>query len=181
MSICDTGPANLARFDRKFGSRVNTLMDTLTATQRSAQMSKVRSLDTKPEMHIRRLVFSMGYRFRLHRRDIPGCPDLAFIAKRKVIFVHGCFWHRHNCKAGRRLPKTRVDFWETKLRRNKQRDRANKTLLGKRGWSSLTVWECEIRREESLSEARSTSCLHHAFICCSTTPAFHTFHYQSSV
>ena len=124
-------------------------MDTLTPEQRSAQMAKVRSKDTKPEMFVRRLVHRMGYRFRLHRRDLPGNPDLVFGPRKKVIFVHGCFWHGHDCSFGR-IPKSRVDFWETKIRTNRSRDEAHLARLEESGWRSLVIWECQLKKAKEL-------------------------------
>lgn len=108
-------------------------------------MALVRSKDTRPEMAVRKLVWNLGYRYRLHRRDLPGCPDLVFSGSRKVIFVHGCFWHRHKGCALARLPKSRLDFWGPKLESNALRDKRNKRALARRGWRVLTVWECELK------------------------------------
>lgn len=113
-------------------------------------MQRVRSQDTKPEMKIRRMVFSMGYRYRLHRNDLPGKPDLVFPARRKVIFVHGCFWHGHDCKSGRKQPKTNESYWTQKLARNRQRDAEHDRALWNLGWQPLTVWECELKAENAL-------------------------------
>lgn len=127
-------------------------MDTLTPSQRSDRMGRIKSKDTKPEMLVRRMVHGLGYRYRLHRRDLPGCPDLCFGPLRKVIFVHGCFWHRHDEERCRltRLPKTRVDFWKTKLEANRDRDRQHQASLSRRGWQFLVVWECELLQKEQL-------------------------------
>lgn len=113
-------------------------------------MSRVRSKGTKLEMRVRRIVHAMGYRYRLYRRDLPGCPDLVFPARRKVVFVHGCFWHRH--EGCGRLPKSRLDFWLPKLESNRQRDLVNQERLRGMGWSVLVVWECELRNAEALAE-----------------------------
>ena len=107
-------------------------------------MSRVRAKGTKPEMAVRRLVHSMGYRYRLHRADLPGRPDLAFVGRKKVIFVHGCFWHQHAGCKGARVPKSNSGYWSRKLARNVQRDSQNQTRLREAGWDSLIVWECEI-------------------------------------
>lgn len=120
-------------------------MDTLTPEQRSAQMAKVRSKGTRPELFVRRLVHRMGYRYRLHRKDLPGKPDLVFGPRKKVIFVHGCFWHGHDCSLGR-IPKSRVDFWESKIHTNRKRDEAHLTSLEELGWKSLVLWECQLKR-----------------------------------
>lgn len=107
-------------------------------------MSLVRAKDTKPELRVRSLVHSLGYRYRLHARDLPGCPDLVFPSRRKVIFVHGCFWHQHDCPMGNRMPKTRVAFWQRKLEGNVKRDAAIKRQLRKERWKILVVWECQV-------------------------------------
>ncbi|MGB2984661.1 MAG: very short patch repair endonuclease [Phycisphaerae bacterium] len=120
-------------------------MDTFSAKERSRIMALVRSTNTKPEMVVRKLVYSLGYRYRLHRRDLPGCPDVVFPSKRKVLFVHGCFWHQHRCKRGSRIPSSRREYWVDKLQRNVVRDRRVRRNLHKRGWSVLVVWECQTR------------------------------------
>lgn len=120
-------------------------MDTLTPAQRSERMSRVRGRDTKPEMVVRRLLHARGYRYRLHARDLPGRPDLVFPARRKVIFVHGCFWHRHEGCALARMPKSRLDFWQAKLEGNRERDQRKLRDLAARGWRAMVVWECELR------------------------------------
>ena len=115
-----------------------------------ARMSRVRKSDTKPEMAVRRLAHQLGYRFRLHRRDLPGTPDLVFPGRRKVIFVHGCFWHQHEaCQLGG-TPRTRAEYWGPKLRRNVERDAQNQAALATLGWATEIVWECESRSEERL-------------------------------
>lgn len=119
-------------------------MDVLTRKQRSYCMSRIKNRDTKPELAVRQLVHSMGIRFRLHRKDLPGTPDLVFPARKKVIFVHGCFWHRHNCRKGQVIPKTNRAFWETKIENNRQRDKRSQRELRRQGWSVLTVWECQV-------------------------------------
>jgi DNA mismatch endonuclease (patch repair protein) len=122
------------------------MADTLGPEDRSARMALIKSKDTKPEMVVRRLVSSLGSRYRLHAADLPGKPDLVFRGKRKVIFVHGCFWHRHSavtCKLAR-LPKSRLEFWEQKLESNRRRDARNRRALREGGWSVLQIWECEL-------------------------------------
>lgn len=108
-------------------------------------MRAVKSRDTSAEMKVRRLVHSLGYRYRVHRRDLPGKPDLVFSARRAVIFVHGCFWHQHDCPRGARTPKTHRDYWVRKLRNNQQRDADHQKRLRRMGWRSLVLWECELR------------------------------------
>jgi DNA mismatch endonuclease (patch repair protein) len=117
-------------------------MDTISAEKRSALMSRIRRRDTQPEMAVRRLVHGMGYRYRLHGAQLPGRPDLVFGRRRKVIFVHGCFWHLHHCGRAR-LPKSRTGFWQAKLEGNRARDHRVRETLAGQGWSSLTIWECE--------------------------------------
>jgi DNA mismatch endonuclease, patch repair protein len=122
---------------------------------RSENMRRIRSKDMKPEMVVRSLVHSLGYRYRLHRRDLPGKPDLVFGPKKKIIFVHGCFWHGHddpNCVDGQRKPKSNLDYWLPKLDRNKSRDLRNQEELTLHGWSVLTVWECETRDLNKLAK-----------------------------
>jgi DNA mismatch endonuclease (patch repair protein) len=129
------------------------MADTLTKAERSKRMSLVRSRDTVPEMTVRRLAHSMGFRYRLHVRDLPGKPDLVFPRLGKVIFVHGCFWHRHkkvSCRLAR-LPKSRAAFWEAKLEGNRVRDLRNKRQLRSAGWSVLEVWECEMKNLDALA------------------------------
>ena len=126
--------------------------DTLTEAERSERMSRVRGKDTKPELRVRRLIHALGYRYRLHRKDLPGRPDLVFPSRRKVVFVHGCFWHRHPDPACTlaRLPKSRLEFWKPKLEGNRARDEKNLAELREAGWLPLVVWECELRDEAAL-------------------------------
>ena len=125
--------------------------DPLTARQRSELMGRIRSKDTKPEMIVRRLVHGMGYRYRLHVKELPGCPDLVFRPRRKVIFIHGCFWHRHTGCAANRLPTTRREFWRHKLDGNVRRDRQNEETLEEMGWRVMVVWECEMKDLDHLA------------------------------
>src|SRR5436190_21438760 len=114
-------------------------------------MAQVRGRDTKPELFVRSAIHRMGYRFRLHYKNLPGRPDIAFPGRKKLIFVHGCFWHRHeNCSLAT-TPKTREDFWWTKFRVNKARDARNNFALKKLGWKVLIIWECELRDAETLA------------------------------
>nr|WP_281040923.1 DNA mismatch endonuclease Vsr [Mesorhizobium sp. Pch-S] len=121
------------------------MSDEPIAPARSALMAKVGPRDTKPEMIVRRILHALGRRFRLHRRDLPGTPDIVLPAARKAIFVHGCFWHRHEGCPKATIPKTRVDFWLDKFARNIERDRRKEHELRDAGWDVLTVWECETR------------------------------------
>jgi DNA mismatch endonuclease, patch repair protein len=116
-------------------------------------MARVKSKDTRPEMAVRKLLFRLGFRYRLHARDLPGRPDIVFRGKRKVIFVHGCFWHLHAHCANNRPPKSRLDFWLPKLKSNKARDRKNRSALTRAGWKSLVLWECQVH-DEPLMTAR---------------------------
>jgi DNA mismatch endonuclease (patch repair protein) len=128
------------------------MADPLSKAERSERMSRVRSRDTKPEMVVRRLLHRMGFRYRLHDRRLPGAPDLVFGPRRKAIFIHGCFWHRHSdpsCKLAR-LPKSRLDFWRPKLDANRARDIRIQSELDQMGWQYLVVWECELRHREQL-------------------------------
>lgn len=120
-------------------------MDTVSPQRRSEIMARVRAKDTGPEMVVRRLVHGMGYRYRLHRRSLPGTPDLVFPGRRKVIFVHGCFWHRHPGCAAARVPKARQEFWLAKLQGNSERDSRNVRALRHQGWGVMTIWECELK------------------------------------
>jgi DNA mismatch endonuclease (patch repair protein) len=126
--------------------------DTLTRMERSERMSRVRNRDTKPEMVIRRLLHRLGFRYRLHDKRLPGAPDLVFRSRRKVIFIHGCFWHRHSdpsCKLAR-MPKSKLDFWGPKLEGNRKRDLRIQSELEVIGWKYLIVWECELGHKEQL-------------------------------
>lgn len=114
------------------------------------RMSKVRKKDTKPEVLVRSMAHRLGYRFRLHRPELPGTPDLAFPRLRKAIFVHGCFWHRHDCRLAGKVPAKRQEYWLPKLRRNVERDADAKRRLAQLGWAVLTIWECETRDQERL-------------------------------
>jgi len=107
-------------------------------------MARVLSRDTKPELLVRHLLWGMGYRYRLHRADIRGKPDIAFIGRRKAVFVHGCFWHGHDCKRGARAPKANAEYWRGKIARNRARDVRTLAALDAVGWAALVVWECEL-------------------------------------
>ena len=122
------------------------MVDIVTPQRRSQIMSGIRSKGMKPEMIVRRNLHAMGYRYRLHRKDLPGKPDLVFPARRKVILVHGCFWHQHadpGCKIARR-PKSNREYWLPKLERNVMRDTENQVRLRELGWDVLVIWECEV-------------------------------------
>lgn len=122
---------------------------------RSQNMRAIRSKGMRPELAVRSLVHQLGYRFRLHRKDLPGKPDLVFASRRKVIFVHGCFWHAHDCKIAHK-PKSNADYWGPKLQRNQMRDTKNNDALKAAGWKSLVIWECEIRSGRTLERRVKT-------------------------
>ena len=123
-----------------------------TTPELSARMGRIRKTDTKPEMVVRRLVHSLGYRYRLHRRDLPGTPDLVFTRLRSVILVHGCFWHQHDCPLGRKQPSANSDYWLPKLAGNVKRDLIARARLQEQGWRVLVIWECETRAPTGLSD-----------------------------
>lgn len=127
------------------------MVDTVSADERSRIMSLVKGKDTSPEMYVRRLVHSAGFRYRLHDAKLPGKPDLVFPRKRKVIFVHGCFWHRHEGCSLARIPKSNQEYWLVKLEGNKARDETNLRRLHDAGWHTLVVWECELRDLDALA------------------------------
>jgi DNA mismatch endonuclease (patch repair protein) len=127
-------------------------MDTLSLTERSVRMSRVKGKDTKPELAVRSLVHRMGFRYRLHVRSLPGQPDMVFSSKKRVIFVHGCFWHRHTGCALCRMPKSKLDFWKPKLEGNRQRDLRNQSKLRRTGWRILTIWECQVGDEDKMKQ-----------------------------
>ena len=125
-------------------------MDTLSRAARSRRMSLIRNRDTQPEMLVRRIAHGCGFRYRLHAKDLPGHPDLVFRRFRKVVFVHGCFWHRHpRCKLAR-LPKSKLDFWVPKLTRNRERDLAAVAKLRRCGWKVLVIWECQTQHPDMI-------------------------------
>jgi DNA mismatch endonuclease (patch repair protein) len=126
-----------------------TMADNRSVKSRSALMSRIGGKDTAPELAVRRLLHRFGYRFRLHRKELPGTPDIVFPSRRKVIFVNGCFWHAHGCRIGR-PPKSRPEFWLPKLERNRSKDKLNRRKLRRMGWEVLTVWQCQTRSAEQL-------------------------------
>ncbi|YCK80905.1 very short patch repair endonuclease [Arthrobacter sp. D3-18] len=139
--------------------------DLLTREQRSRNMSKIRGKNTKPELLVRRLLHAKGYRYRLHGKagtaKLPGSPDLVFAGRRKVIFVNGCFWHFHDCKAGQHAPAANAEFWEAKRTRTRERDALQRKQLEAAGWEVLTVWECQLK-DRSMLEDRLTEFLESA-------------------
>ena len=127
--------------------------DVFTPDQRSAVMRRVKGRDTTPELKLRKLLTRMGLRYRLHRKDLPGSPDVAFMGRRVAIFMHGCFWHGHDCRRGARRPKANADYWLAKIGRNRARDAASLAALDAMGWRALVIWECDLR-DEAAVEAR---------------------------
>lgn len=124
-------------------------MDVHTREQRSRNMAAIRSENTKPEVRVRSALHALGFRFRLHRKDLPGRPDIVLPKHASVIFVHGCFWHCHRCKYGSVVPATRAEFWAAKRKGNVDRDRRNAAALRRLGWRVAVIWECEVRTQEA--------------------------------
>lgn len=124
--------------------------DNLTNAQRAACMAAIKGVNTQPEIRTCRIVRSLGYHYGTHRKDLPGKPDIVFARRQQVIFVHGCFWHMHNCKRGKSTPKTNARFWRFKREATKRRDRRASAALRRDGWKLLTVWECQARDEVKL-------------------------------
>lgn len=127
-------------------------MDTLTPEQRSLNMSRIHGRDTKPEVIVRKYLFAKGLRYRKNDKRFPGHPDIVFPKYKTVIFVHGCFWHGHEGCRYFRIPSSNVEFWEVKIRRNRERDKKDAAELEKLGWKVITVWECRIRRKADRAE-----------------------------
>lgn len=127
------------------------MADMFTPKRRSEIMSNIHSADTIPEVELRRLIHSLGYRFRLHRADLPGRPDIVLPSRKVAVMMHGCFWHGHTCKDGRR-PNSNTEYWNAKLDRNAKRDKRNAAALRRRGWRCLVVWECQLRNRERLEQ-----------------------------
>lgn len=136
--------------DSRERPRYNRGMDKLDPVRRSQNMARIRSKDTGPELRVRRAAHALGYRFRLHRKDLPGSPDLVFPKLRKVVFVHGCFWHRHRCCQDCSDPKSRQDYWLPKFARTVQRDSVAMRDLRKLGWQPYVIWDCETPDSGSL-------------------------------
>lgn len=132
-----------AQFDKN-------MVDVLTPQQRSFNMSQIKCRDTKPERIVRSIVHGLGYRYRLHKQDLPGKPDIVLVRHRKIIDVHGCFFHMHKCRYGKVVPATNSKFWRTKRLSNVARDRKNQRTLKRDGWSVMIVWECETRNPLTL-------------------------------
>lgn len=119
---------------------------------RSEIMRQVKSENTTPERIVRRLLTNLGFRYQLHAVDLPGKPDVVFRGKKKIIFIHGCFWHGHSCKRGDRPPKTNMEYWSSKIAKNRIRDESISSTLTAQGWRLLTIWECEMKEDKKLSQ-----------------------------
>ncbi len=132
------------------------MTDVFTPEKRSAVMRRVKGRDTGPEMTVRRLLTKLGARYRLHRKDLPGHPDIVMPGRRLAIFVHGCFWHGHDCARGARVPRQNRDYWLGKVGRNRERDARNAEALAAAGWRVETIWECELKDEAALAARLKT-------------------------
>jgi DNA mismatch endonuclease, patch repair protein len=137
-------------YHRAVSAKVVAMTDTRTPDQRRRIMQSVKTKDTGPEWVVRRILHALGYRYRLHRKDLPGSPDIVFPARRKAILVHGCFWHGHGCAKGRG-PKSRTDYWAPKIEANRARDERNMSALKALGWDVLVLWQCELANAQALS------------------------------
>lgn len=132
-----------------------TRTDNLTPEQRSLCMSKINSKNTSPELVVRKFLHKNGYRYRIHQVNLPGRPDIVLKRYKKIIFVHGCFWHMHNCRYGKVIPRSNSDYWKNKRAKNKMRDISNIKKLKEMGWDVLVIWECWIRRPEYIFKVLS--------------------------
>ena len=128
------------------------MVDTVTPQVRSRIMARIKSKNTEPELAVRRLLHGLGYRYRLHRKDLPGRPDLVFPSRRKVVFVNGCFWHGHEKCSRAHLPASNKNYWTAKLKRNKERDERNLALLNEGGWMVMVIWECELSNLNAVAQ-----------------------------
>jgi DNA mismatch endonuclease (patch repair protein) len=135
------------------------MVDRLDPLRRSRLMSRIGSVNTRPEIQVRSMLHRMGCRFRLHVRSLPGTPDVVLPARGAVVFVHGCFWHGHRCKRGK-MPKSRVEYWDAKIHQNRRRDASARRSLRRLGWKVIVVWECDLRRSADLADrlARELGC-----------------------
>lgn len=136
---------------------------TQTGMTHNTRMALIRSRDTKPEMAVRKCAHGLGFRYRLHRKDLPGRPDLVFPARKSVVFVHGCFWHGHDCRAGKRSPKSNVAYWTNKIAGNSRRDVESISQLESMGWRVLIIWECETKDRHAVGTRLSQ------FLCSPTS------------
>ena len=126
------------------------MTDVFSPEKRSSVMRRVKGKNTAPELKVRKLLTRLGLRYRLHRKDLPGCPDIVMPGRKLAIFVHGCFWHGHDCARGSRVPKANRAYWEGKVGRNRARDVDHRAALESAGWRVLTLWECELRDEKAV-------------------------------
>ena len=126
------------------------MTDVFSPEKRSAVMRRVKGKDTAPELKVRRLLRRMGVGYRLHRADLPGKPDIAMPGRKLALFVHGCFWHGHDCARGARMPKANRSYWDTKIGRNRARDAEHRAALEAKGWRTVTLWECELKDESGV-------------------------------
>lgn len=129
------------------------MTDVFTPAKRSEVMGRVKQKDTGAELKLRKVLTRLGYRYRLHRRDLPGSPDVVFPGRKVAVFVHGCFWHGHDCPRGARAPKANAEYWSAKIGRNRARDAEAEVKLAELGWRPVVVWECQLRDQAAL-EAR---------------------------
>lgn len=125
------------------------MADALSSERRSALMSRVGQKNTGPELAVRRMLYAAGWRYRLHRKGLPGTPDIVFVSRRAALFVHGCFWHGHSCRLGR-LPKSRREFWEAKIAANRERDTKKVLQLVDQGWRVMTIWQCSLKDQQRM-------------------------------
>lgn len=129
------------------------MTDKIDPERRSENMRRIRSRDTSPELKVRSALRALGFTgYRLHRRELSGVPDIAFVGRRKAIFIHGCFWHGHDCKEGLRKPASNIDYWGPKIARNRSRDAIHTAALAKLGWEVLTIWDCELKDSDKIGE-----------------------------
>jgi DNA mismatch endonuclease (patch repair protein) len=134
------------------------MTDVFTPEKRSSVMRQVKATGTTPERRVRKLLTGLGLRYRLHRKDLPGAPDIVLPGRRLAVFVHGCFWHGHDCARGARVPKQNREYWTGKIGRNRARDERTRAELVSLGWTALVVWECELRDEAGLKQRLAASC-----------------------
>ena len=133
------------------------MTDVFTPAKRSAVMARVKSQGTAPELKVRKRLTAMGLRYRLHRKDLPGAPDIVLAGRKLAIFVHGCFWHGHDCARGARVPKQNRDYWTAKVARNRARDEKTQAALAALGWTPLVLWECDLKDEAALDARLRTA------------------------
>lgn len=128
------------------------MVDVFSKEKRSEVMSRIRAKDTKPELYVRKLLHSFGFRYRLHKKNLPGKPDIVLSKYKTVIFVHGCFWHGHSCKYGseKRMPKSNIEYWKKKFEKNKELNKIHMRELKKKGWRIILIWECELKKEKTV-------------------------------